>query len=134
MSGVEDSPPRSRNRESRRRLPRSGFLIPLLLLGVAAIPAPVSALQEGEEPEPLKRVKARVQTRAGGEAEEAEMPVYEVPVDPPSVAAGDASLNQDELVLGVVENGEPMAWPVRYLALYEVVDDQVGGTPLAPTW
>lgn len=79
-------------------------------------------------------VRALVQIRPGGPFEELEMEVREVPVDPPTVDASAAELDDDELVLGVVLNGEAVAYPVRFLALSEVINDRVGDTPIAPTW
>ncbi len=75
-----------------------------------------------------------MQARPGGLVEEMEMPVSEAPVDLPSVSADKARLKDNDLVLGVVVEGQAMAYPVRYLALYEVVDSRVGQTPVAPTW
>ena len=43
-------------------------------------------------------------------------------------------LHDDDLVLGVVHNELPIAFPIRYLALYEVIDHVHGDLPLAPTW
>ncbi len=43
-------------------------------------------------------------------------------------------MSDDDLVLGVVINGKPVAYPVRYIAMYEVLDDHVGSTPIAATW
>jgi len=63
-----------------------------------------------------------------------EMRIHEAPVDPNSVAADAAQLQDDELVLGVVVDGQPMAYPIRYLATVEVLNDRVGDTSLAPTW
>ncbi len=40
----------------------------------------------------------------------------------------------DDLVLGVVVDGKAMAYPIRYLAMSEVLNDRVGDTPLAPSW
>jgi hypothetical protein len=57
-----------------------------------------------------------------------------VPVEPPAVTAEAAGLDDDELVLGVLIEGEAMAYPIRYLALYEVINDRIAGTPLTPTW
>lgn len=62
------------------------------------------------------------------------MEVVEAPVDPASLAASAAELGDDELVLGVVIDGEPMAYPIRYLAMYEVINDRVGDAPISPTW
>ena len=101
-----------------------------MLLAIPTFSIPVLA----EEPKADRTVKAHVQMRPGGEREEVEMPVWEVPVDPRSVPAAEAELPDDDLVLGVVVDGRSMAWPIRFLALSEVVDDRVGETALAPTW
>lgn len=72
--------------------------------------------------------------RPGGPVEVVEMGVHEVPVNPPSIAASDVNLEDDELVLGLVVDGTPIAYPIRYLATVEVVNDRVGDAALAPTW
>ena len=81
-----------------------------------------------------RTVRGVMQDRPGAPERLVEVGVHEVPVDPPSVSAAEAALGDDELVLGVVIDGRAMAYPIRYLALTEVVDDRVGDTPLAPTW
>jgi len=81
-----------------------------------------------------RTVHVRVQPRPGAPTEEIDMGVHEVPVDPPSVSAEEAALEDAELVLGVVVDGQPMAYPIRYLATVEVLNDKVGSTSLAPTW
>lgn len=80
------------------------------------------------------KVKARVQMRSDGPVKEVEMAVYRMPVDPPSVPAQQAELQDDELVLGLVIGGQPMAYPIRYLALFEVVNDRVANRPIALSW
>lgn len=84
--------------------------------------------------EPPKTVRGMMQAHPGGPLEEVEVAVHEVPVNLPSVPAKDVSLQDDDLVLGIVVSGMPMAYPIRYIALYEVIDDRVGETPVAPTW
>ena len=79
-------------------------------------------------------VTAVVQMEIGGHPREVEMPVHPVPVDPESLPAGEADLEEGEIVLGVVQDGQPMAYPIRYLALSEVLNDRVGQVSLAPTW
>ena len=79
-------------------------------------------------------VRAVVQMEVGGQPREVEMAVHPVPVDPDSVPAGEADLEDREIVLGVVEDGQAMAYPIRYLALSEVLNDRVGQRSLAPTW
>ena len=79
-------------------------------------------------------VKGFMQARPGGPMEEVEVKVHEVPVDLPLVPADQAPLEEDDLVLGVVDNGQAVAYPIRYLALSEIIDGYVGATPVAATW
>ena len=100
-----------------------------LVLLIIASAAPLTA-QEQE-----RTVRARVQAHPGGPVvEDIEMGVHEVPVDPKTVAAGEAQLEDGELVLGLVIEDQPIAYPIRYLSMFEVINDRVGDTPLAPTW
>lgn len=96
--------------------------------------APRAAGEGSKAASKPRTVKGAVQVRPGGPQQEVEVAVHPVPVDLPSVPAAEARLKDDELVLGVVVGGRAMAYPIRYLAMYEVVDDRVGDTPLAPTW
>ncbi len=57
-------------------------------------------------------------------------PIY----TPQFVAAAAAPLHEDELVLGLVINGEARAYPVTTLNRREMVNDVVGGTPVLVTW
>lgn len=102
------------------------------LLAFGSFESPAAAQES--QPEPRTVVKAYVQMRPGGERAEVEMPVYESPVDLPIVAASEAELEDDDLVMGVVNDGQAMAWPIRYLSMYEVVNSQAGKKPVAPTW
>ncbi len=79
-------------------------------------------------------VTAVVQMEIGSQPREVEMEVHPVPVNPDSLPARDADLEDGEIVLGVVQDGKPMAYPIRYLALSEVLNDRVGQVSLAPTW
>jgi len=93
-------------------------------------PAPGSA----DDPEGVFYVRATVQSRPGAEHEEMDMKVFPAPVDLPTRAAEEVDMDDDELVLGVVIDGEAVAYPVRYLALSEVANDWVGETAIAPSW
>jgi hypothetical protein len=46
----------------------------------------------------------------------------------------DLEYAPDELVLGVAINGEARAYPVDLLAQHEIVNDVVGGQPIAVTY
>lgn len=54
--------------------------------------------------------------------------------DPRFVPAEKASLRPEEKVLGVVVGGQARAYPLIDLDRHEIVDDVVGGTPIAATW
>ena len=56
--------------------------------------------------------------------------------DPQFYAAADADRDYtpDELVLGVTLNGESRAYPTGLLSRHEIVNDLVGGEPIAVTW
>lgn len=82
----------------------------------------------------LKKVTAEVQTRPGGPIEEASMDVFEVPVDPLWASADEVRLDDNELVLGVLVDGQAVAYPLRWLSLYEAMNDRVGDAHLTPTW
>ncbi len=47
---------------------------------------------------------------------------------------GGRQLNDGELVLGVTINGDARAYGVAYLSGHEIVNDRVGGRPIAVTW
>ena len=82
----------------------------------------------------LKQVTAKVQTRPGGPIEEAAMDVFEVPVNPLWASADAVQLEDNELVLGVVVDGQAVAYPLRWLSLYEALNDRIGDAHLTPTW
>jgi hypothetical protein len=48
--------------------------------------------------------------------------------------ATDLEIQENEPVIGVNLNGEARAYPVRLLSLHEIVNDEVGGIPIAITW
>ena len=43
-------------------------------------------------------------------------------------------MTPDELVLGLSINGESKAYSIPMLSSHEIVNDVVGGVPLAVTW
>ncbi len=64
--------------------------------------------------------------------------IYSLPlnIDVEIVPAADAPLEDDDLVMGVLIAGEARAYPVNYMMgpYNEIVNDTVGGMPLAATW
>ena len=56
--------------------------------------------------------------------------------DPQYVQAGadGPSMKPDERVIGVVINDDARAYPINVLSVHEIVNDMVGGEPVAVTW
>jgi hypothetical protein len=57
-------------------------------------------------------------------------PVYSPLVVTPEMAA----LDSEDLVIGVSVGGESRAYPIRPLRFREMVNDELGGTPILVTW
>jgi hypothetical protein len=57
-------------------------------------------------------------------------PIYEPTLGGPE----DATLDPDELVIGVSIGGESRAYPIRPLRFREIVNDELGGVPILVTW
>ena len=57
-------------------------------------------------------------------------------LNPEFVPASEASnwMKPDEAVLGISLGGEHRAYPVTMLSRHEIVNDVVGGEPVAVTW
>ncbi len=51
-----------------------------------------------------------------------------------SAAEGAEQMVGSERVLGVSINGDHRAYPLNLLSRHEIVNDQVGGVPVAVTW
>ncbi len=48
--------------------------------------------------------------------------------------AGDLEWQDEEPVVGVALGGEARAYPIRLLSLHEIINDTLGGQPIAVTW
>ena len=58
-------------------------------------------------------------------------------IDTPTfLSSGEASshLSGDDFVIGLSVGDEHKAYPTAYLSSYEIVNDVVGGVPVAVTW
>ena len=95
----------------------------LAALGAATVPA-------GSEPQ--QRATNRDRSARTALNEEG----YPLNVEPVIVSAADAGIADNDLVMGIVHNGEARAYPVNYMKgpLNEVVNDRLGGTAIAPSW
>jgi hypothetical protein len=57
-------------------------------------------------------------------------PIY----TPKFVSPEEASLRSDEIVMGLVINGDARAYPTGLLRVREMVNDEIGGTPVLVSW
>ena len=57
-------------------------------------------------------------------------------VNPEIVSADKVEIGDEDMVMGVVINGEPRAYPVNYMngPFNEIVNDELGGEAIAPSW
>lgn len=57
-------------------------------------------------------------------------------IDEPEMVRASAAdfMQDDELVLGVVRNGEARAYSLWHLDHHEIVNDEMAGEPIAATW
>ena len=51
-----------------------------------------------------------------------------------SAQEADAEYDSDEVVIGLEINGDARAYSVSLLSRHEIVNDKVGGRPIAVTW
>lgn len=45
-----------------------------------------------------------------------------------------ADIEETDMVIGIMRNGQSRAYPVRYLAYHHMLNDQLGGLPVLPTY
>jgi len=110
------------------------LLVPLITLVAAAQDSP-SAFKFKDD----KSVKAAIDRKEifQGVRTRAPDPRDVIPAirKPVTVAAAKATWVKDEdRVLGVVVNGEARAYPLRVLETHEMVNDTLGGVPIAPNY
>lgn len=51
-----------------------------------------------------------------------------------SVAAAEKALRDDDIVIGLVVNGEAQAFSVPVMGRHEILNGSCGGVPIAVTW
>ena len=104
---------------------------------VAALVAVCTLLGAGEaraSDSEKRTIKARVQPRPGAEVQDIEMEIHRVPTELTLMPADSVELDDDDLIVGVVHEGFVAAYPIRFLAQYEIVGDNLNGLPIAPSW
>ncbi|GAB4224342.1 MAG: hypothetical protein Kow0062_25960 [Acidobacteriota bacterium] len=113
-----------------RSLQGRGFrAVAALLLAVLAASAAVAASKNGFDLDGALIPADEI--RSGGPPRDG-IPAL---TDPPRVAAAQAGwLRDDDRVIGVALGDEAVAYPVRILNWHEIVNDVVGGRPVAVTY
>lgn len=109
------------------------LLLALLILPLAAGEESPSAFRLRKDP----AVKTTVDLDEVREGTRQKEPRDAIPAirKPEAAKAGDATWVADgDRVLGIAVNGEARAYPLRILEGHEVVDDTVGGVPVAPNY
>jgi len=79
-------------------------------------------------------VRGVMQPMPGEEAALIDAKVHQTPTNLPLVPANLVNIGDRELVLGLVHEGKPYAFPIRYLGRYEVINQQLGDLPVTATW
>lgn len=132
--GGSGGPREGQVRHREDRCGRAGsLLLALLILPLAAEEGSPSAFRLRKDP----AVKTTVDLDEVREGTSAKEPKDAIPAirKPETVKAADATwLADGDRVLGVEVNGEARAYPLRILEAHEVVDDIVGGVPVAPNY
>jgi hypothetical protein len=107
-------------------------------------PTETDAGEAGRQPEPTALPTGPVETLTPADISE---PGYDIvtllppdaipAIDEPQfydVLGAELEYQADEMVLGVELNGEARAYPIGVLAQHEIVNDTVGGQPIAVTY
>jgi hypothetical protein len=109
------------------------LLLALLILPLAAGEDSPSAFLLRKDP----KVKATVDLDEVQEGTRNPEPRDAIPAirKPEAVKAAEATwLADEDRVLGITVGGEARAYPLRILEAHEVVDDTLGGVPVAPNY
>ncbi len=126
--------PRFRNENRACRRTRIGAIVLLALAGLAAARAedvPRAFLIEWPQTDFSKRAVALSEIVSGGPPRDG-IPAIDNPV---FINIGKVTgLAETEPVLSLYLNGEARAYPIRILIYHEIVNDTVGGVPVAVTY
>jgi len=102
-------------------------LLATLLMLLTALPAQA----DQDEPHPIR---ARVQPAPGAELQEIDIEVHRVDLPFEVEPADSIELDEDDIVVGVLNEGVVVAYPVRFVSLYGIVSDDLNGLPIAVSW
>ena len=96
-------------------------------------PAPPKPLPTAQEPEPPIFSEADYDAKSFRAVPRDGFPVANMP-SMSTANEGDQALGMSELVIGLVEDGEARAYPLRVMGGIELANDVCGETPIAVSW
>jgi hypothetical protein len=143
---AESDPARAQRRKALRRVDR--VLVVVVLTFVTLVAAGVTLLYIAPEPVDIETfgfdlsdLRVEKTLVVGGMREADRLIVLDDPqhitpeqADELTTGAMNKFLVPDDLVIGVTLNGQVRAYPLRILNWHEIVNDQVGGVPIAVTY
>lgn len=106
-------------------------------LGLSTAVAVWSTVPEGREPD---EKPIEIGPPTGDVTDYKPITVLDKPiraiVDAPFVTADKTELADNALIIGVEVNGQSRAYPINQLTgpYREIINDELGGTPIAATW
>ena len=87
---------------------------------------------------PAQRPEPKIHGTFDGDPIYSVLPAGAIPaIIQPDFVSGDKASEQmspDEPVIGIMVNGDVRAYSTWHLDAHEIVNDTIGGTPLAVTW
>jgi len=107
---------------------RTREILAVLVVGSLIVPLALAASQRRQQSRQTNRDRSDfTMLREEG---------FPLNLDPVIVTASEAPIGDDDMVMGIVHNGEARAYPVNYMngPTNEVVNDVLGGTAIAPSW
>lgn len=115
-------------------LSRVGF--PCTVLATCAFTAPSTLAQDTESTyyDDSRTVRTTAQPRVNAKFREFRMRIKPAPTNLPLVDSSEAKLRDHDIVMGVVYEGNVVAFPVRFLSATQVANATIGNTPVVPTW
>lgn len=125
---------------------KSGYIVVLLLAGLLLAEVFMSQIRRGLLNLRAEKVTVMLPTAPGTglDTNPVELRIITVLgkdgipaiLDPQFLSSGDASsqMQVDERIIGLSINGDHRAYPLNLLSRHEIVNDAVGGVPVAVTW
>ncbi len=112
------------------------ILCSLLLTATFGVYAEEPPEEPAEKPERRERPKPKVEVTIEGDPVLRLLPPEGIPAidEPVMVPAAEATLSDEEPVIGVFDGKQARAYPTWVLDGHEIVNDRLSQLPIAATW